>query len=70
MEVIGVPESLWPGSQAATAGQIQARSVPNLEQFSAVFFVWDAGKLMTRVQNSTTNALLSRAASLSAVISG
>jgi hypothetical protein len=55
MEVIGIPDSLSPGSQAATARQIQARSVPNLEQFSSVFFVWDAAKLMTRLQNSITN---------------
>jgi hypothetical protein len=57
MEVIGVQESLSPGSQAATARQTQARSVPNLEQFRppSDFFVSDAANLMTRVQNSITN---------------
>jgi hypothetical protein len=55
MEIIGIPESLLPGSQAAMARQIQAHSVPNSEQYPSDFFVWDAAKLMTRVENSTTN---------------
>jgi hypothetical protein len=57
MEFIGVPESLLPGSQAATARQTQAPcSKFGTAQAPPDFFVWDTAKLMTRVQNSITSS--------------
>src|SRR6185437_3314875 len=61
MEVIGVPESVWPGSQAATARQTQARRVPNLEQrrCGRIFLFGMRPKLMTSLPNSITTRQLS-----------